>query len=114
MNRHRRLRKALRQRAALLPPRALALGRGVWTLPPAPEIYAECLRGLPGLVEAEMTPGADTRAWLAVKRHLLICPSCDRMYFDLLGLADLDAQDQLPRPSHLPPPDLWFLDPTDG
>jgi hypothetical protein len=114
MNRHRRIRRSIRRYAPLLPPAALALGYAVWALRPAPETHAECLRRLPGLVESELTGGADKPEFLSVKRHLLICANCAKMYIDLLEIADLDAQGELPRPSQVPPPDLSFLDLPDG
>jgi hypothetical protein len=109
MYRQRRIREALRARPAALTPAAFALGCAVWQVKPGPQSHEECLVGMPRLLEAEWSGRGDSSGFLIIRRHLLICPSCARIYLDLIELAE-DEEDELSRPPQIPPPDLSFLD----
>jgi hypothetical protein len=109
---HHEIRTALRQRAATLPPLLSTLGLATWQVRPRSHIHTR--RILPQLVRADINERATPREWRPVRQHLLICTRCEKMYLDLLELAELDARGELPNPPHTAPVDLDFLEePTD-
>lgn len=113
MNR-REMHRALRHHSQQLPTPAFNLACAVWRIRPPPESHAECLPHLPSFIQMELDPQAGATDYSFVKQHLLICPTCSKMYLDLLEIAELDATDGLPCPAQIPPPDLGFLDVNDG
>jgi hypothetical protein len=108
------IREALRHRSGALDPAAFALGCAVWEIRPAPQSHAECLIRLPSFVEAERGGQADSAEFLLARRHLHICPSCARIYLDLMELQARETAEGLSLSQRIPPPDLSFLDSADA
>jgi hypothetical protein len=63
------------------------LVRAVLGLPDDRLACDECQVWLPGYVNAEMAGLSDDPRYHAVKRHLLLCPSCESDYLALMDLA---------------------------
>ncbi|MCI0478853.1 MAG: hypothetical protein L0Y55_21635, partial [Anaerolineales bacterium] len=74
------------------------------------------LAQLPLFIEAELSQDSNASAYLALKRHLLICPNCATVYFDLLEIAQMEEHGKFPHTTFLPRPELSFLksNDTDG
>jgi hypothetical protein len=114
MYNQRRIREALRHRSGALNPAALALGCAVWKIKPMGQSHAQCLLRLPSFVEAEWNGQADSSEFRMARRHLHICPSCARIYLDLMDLKARETAEGFSLSQRIPPPDLSFLDSTDA
>lgn len=64
---------------------------------------------LPSFVDAEVAGEDVVAQYPDVKRHLDLCPACERLYTDTLELALAEATDVIPQPALAPVPDLSFL-----
>jgi len=85
------------------------LVRAVLGLPDDGLACDECQAWLPVYVDAEIGGLSGHARYLQVKRHLLLCAGCAAAYLDLLDLALIEEQGQIPRPTRYPEPDLSFL-----
>jgi len=85
------------------------LVRAVLGLPDDVLHCGECRAWLPAYVDAEIGGVSNAPRYRPVKRHLLLCSSCEGVYLDLLELALAEEQGRLPRPERYPEPDLSFL-----
>ncbi len=68
-----------------------------------------CQAWLPGYVDAEVGGLAGDLRYAPVRHHLLLCPSCEEAYLELLELALAEEEGRLPQPARYPDPDLSFL-----
>jgi hypothetical protein len=96
MYHHRLIREALRHRPAALSPAAFALGCAVWQVQPVRQSHTDCLLRLPSFVESVCIGEGDSVVYLETRRHLRKCPSCARIYLDLIDLATADAESSRP------------------
>lgn len=69
----------------------------------------ECQAWLPAYIDAGVGGISDDLRYRPVKRHLLLCPSCEHAYLELLELALVEEQGRFPQPARYPEPDLSFL-----
>jgi hypothetical protein len=87
----------------------LPLVRAVLGLPDDHLSCDECQAWLSSYVGAEIAGLSDNPRYRPVKRHLLLCPTCEEAYLELLELALAEEEGRLPQPVHFPEPDLSFL-----
>lgn len=113
MNPVEKIQRAWQIRDPHLPSRALTFASAIWQVTPPRASHDAVLDLLPEFIDAEMEHETNVPKFTAVKRHLLACPSCATMYFDLLETAQLDAQHKLPEPLTTLRPALDFLNPED-
>lgn len=90
----------------------IPLVRAVLGLPDDGLCCEEYQTWLPAYVDAEIGGISDAPRYRPVKRHLLLCPGCERAYLELLELALAEERGRLPRPAYSPEPDLSFLPST--
>ena len=113
MNPVEKIQRAWQTREPHLPSRALTFASAIWQVALPRTSHDAALDLLPEFIEAEMEHATNVPKFVAVKRHLLICPSCATIYFDLLETAQLDAQRKLTQPLSKPRPALDFLNSAD-
>lgn len=68
-----------------------------------------CLSQLPDYVDAQQAQKEVKTQFAWTRQHLDSCVACAQAYGPLFDLVLADAQNQLPRPEHIPTPDLSFL-----
>lgn len=109
-SRQKRLRLALQERRAKIPPDIAQLGDALWADNEGGGAHEACLAALPTYVTGEVDGLRVASLYPQVKRHLDACDSCSEHYADMLELSLVDLRSPASHSDQLTSPDLSFLD----